>query len=164
MILISAPDWLEPFVFRIDPGENVACFQETIFTDLPFHLTMFPNTPSSLPTIGDFLVAPSLRVERLIWSLWCLYGCPYACLLNSPTKIQKSHQISKIPKWDHVSHHSEQLWFSNDPPPHPIRNFGFQEIWLDICSDRKKKFKNFWTKVKLIKIFWPFYRINWSIC
>ena len=47
-------------------------------------------------------------------SLW-LVGC---LCVNSHTKFWKFHQISKFPKWQHVWHHFEQLWFF-DPGPAP---------------------------------------------
>ena len=80
-----------------------------------------------------FLVAPSRRAERLIWSLWCpdvcMLVCLLACLFVGPltfrTKFRKFHRISKIPKRDHVSRHSEQLWFF-DPPPNFIGSQKFQ--------------------------------------
>ena len=45
-----------------------------------------------------------------------VYG--WCCLVSSNTKFQKFHRIPKIPKREHVSDHSEQLWFL-DPPPTP---------------------------------------------
>ena len=46
----------------------------------------------------NFLVAPSRRAERLIYSLWCPDGCMVGCLLTFRTKFRKFHRISKIPK------------------------------------------------------------------
>ena len=64
--------------------------------------------------------------ERLIWSLWCLYVWLLVCwCVNSNTKFRNFHLISKIPKREHVSAHSEQLWFSGpdpSPSPHPQKN------------------------------------------
>ena len=87
----------------------------------------------------ELLVAPSRRAERLIYSLWCPDGCMVGCLLTFRTKFRKFHRISKIPKRDHVSRHSEQLWFL-DSPPRCKGNFRKHHIWLDICSDQKKNF------------------------
>ena len=61
------------------------------------------------------------RVERLIWSLRCLYGCRVVCLLDWDS-WKKFHQVSKIPKWEHVSAHSEQLWFWGSCSPPPTKN------------------------------------------
>ena len=78
-----------------------------------------------------------------------------------------NHRISKIPKPNLF-----QLILSNfpgDPPPTKGKNF-WHQIWLDTCSDWKKKNfqKNFWQNFFFAKFFSknflrPFHRISWTI-
>ena len=92
---------------------------------------------------SPFLVAPSRRVERLIYSLWCLDGCMVGWLLTFRTKFRKFHRIWKIPKQDHVSRHSEQLWFLDPPPPPPPSVKGILEnttFGLTYVRTKKKIF------------------------
>ena len=67
-----------------------------------------------------FLDATASRGERLLWSLWCLSVKTF-----SPQK-KKFAGIQKNPKLEHVSAHSEQLFFT--PPPNEKKNCRISKI------------------------------------
>ena len=67
----------------------------------------------------EFLVAPSLRAERLIWSLWRVSVCISQRDPPTPKKIIGSQKFQN-PKPECVSAHSEQLFlcvYHPSPPP-----------------------------------------------
>ena len=97
-------------------------------------------------TLHDkFLVAPSLRAERLIWSLWRVSVCTFVSHRGTPPL-----PVEIIGSQKFQNQNVFQLILSNFSggggtlPPSKGKIF-WHQIWLDTCSDWQKKFfqKNF---------------------
>ena len=129
-----------------------------------------------LPLTGKiffkFLVAPSLRAERLIWSLWrvsvWLVGCTSVSHRGTPplrhppsSPPPGNHRISKIPKPKFVSAYSEQLFQGGTPPLVKGKFFDTRFGLIHVQTGKKNfhrgpplpvKGKNFDTRFGLIHV------------
>ena len=122
-------------------------------------MDIFSDKKIKVVTSVEFLVAPSLRAERLIWSLWRVSVRLSVCLYLTEGTFPPppgNHRISKIPKPKCVSAHSEQLFFGGGPVKGKIFDTRFGLIHV---QTGKKKFfeKNFFFANFFLH---PFHRIS----
>ena len=98
----------------------------------------------------QFLVAPSRRAERLIWSLWCPDVCCLACLLVAPLTFQTppphfGNFIGSQKFQNETMFHAilSNFDFLDPPPPHIKEILENTRFGLTYVRTVKKKFSNF---------------------
>ena len=100
-----------------------------------------------------FLVAPSKRSDLSGHCGVCMDVCMYVCSLvrqflvrqfDPPPQMSSDLKIPNETMFHAFLSNFDFLTPPPPPPPPPHKgNFRKHQIWLDVCSDRKKMFSNF---------------------